>query len=358
MNITPFLYGVLFITILAVQPLEAKEKEKKMEENTTVTAIAGVKVGNYSDYENLTGCTVIRFPKEGAVAAVDVRGAAPGTRETDLLEPMNLVQRIHALVLSGGSAYGLDTASGVMRCLEEEDTGFPVGNGLRVPIVPAAVLFDLGVGNGHVRPTAANGYDACKKADSAPVSPGNFGAGTGATVGKLLGPGHIMKGGLGSSLIHLPNGGKVAALFAVNPFGEVTNGRGEVLAGIRAAQKGKMLRAMDVLLEKNVIGGFQGKNTTIGLVVTDLPLDKSQLKKVAQMAHDGMARSIQPAHTMYDGDTIFAVSVSQKNLPEPEKLAGLVNLVGAAAAQATSQAIENAVLSAKTLQGIPAAGDH
>lgn len=324
-------------------------------ENTTLTAIPGISVGHYSDSENLTGCTVIRFPPGGATAAVDVRGAAPGTRETDLLDPVNLVDKVHAIVLAGGSAYGLDSASGVMACLEDEKVGFPVGNGVIVPIVPAAVLFDLDIGNPGVRPSAEWGYKACKIADDSPVETGNVGAGCGATVGKLLGRDRAMKSGLGTSLVRLPNGGMVGALVAVNALGDVIDpDTGQILAGTRGDDPGSFRTSLRVILDQEVENVFPGSNTTIGIVATDIPLTKDKLKKVAGMTHDGMARAINPAHTMYDGDTVFALSVSAQENSAETASPDTVNLVGTAAAEVMAQAIVCAANQAASVDGYPA----
>lgn len=327
-------------------------------ENNTITAIPGIRVGHYTDAESLKGCTVIRFMPEGVTAAVDVRGSAPGTRETDLLDPVNMVDKVHAIVLSGGSAYGLDAASGVMACLEKENIGFPVGEGVVVPIVPAAVLFDLDTGNPRIRPSAEWGFHACQNADQSSVKMGNVGAGTGATVGKLLGKNRAMKSGLGSALIRLPGGGLVGALVAVNALGDIieTNS-GKIIAGIRGDEPGSFKSSVKVLLDQEVKNVFPGTNTTIGIVAINIPLVKAQLKKVAQMAHDGMARVISPAHTMYDGDTIFAVSVSSQKGVSVDASADTVNLAGTAAAEVMAKAIINAVKQATSVDGYPAASE-
>ena len=327
-------------------------------ENTTLTAIPGITVGHYSDPENLTGCTVIRFTPGGATAAVDVRGSAPGTRETDLLDPVNLVDKVHAIVLSGGSAYGLDSASGVMARLEDEKVGFPAGNGVIVPIVPAAVLFDLDIGNPAIRPSAEWGYRACQIADDSPVETGNVGAGSGATVGKLLGRDRAMKSGLGSSFLRLPDGGMVGALVAVNALGDVVDPTsGQILAGIRGDDPGSFRTSLRVVLDQEVDNVFPGTNTTIGLVATDIPLTKDKLKKVAAMAHDGMARAINPSHTMYDGDTIFAISIPPRDGATASASPDRVNLVGTAAAEVMAQAIVCAVKQAISVVGYPATSD-
>ncbi|ADG07653.1 P1 family peptidase [Kyrpidia tusciae] len=295
--------------------------------------IPGVRVGHAQDPVARTGCTVVLVP-EGAAGGVDVRGSAPGTRETDLLDPVNLVQQVHAVVLSGGSAYGLAAADGVMRFLEERGYGLDVGVG-RVPIVPAAVLFDLAVGSAIRRPDAAMGYAACEAAREVPER-GRVGAGAGATVGKALGYERAMDGGLGTAAVRLPGGLIVAALMAVNAVGHVVDPEtGRVLAG----PKGKDGRPLDTLAlwgEGAVPGGLlPGTNTTIGAVVTNARLNKAQANKIAAVAQDGLARVIRPAHTMYDGDTIFALSTGE--------VEASVDVVGAFAAEVVAQAILDAL---------------
>ncbi len=349
-------FNLGLIPLFLLIPFQSIEAVNNELVNNTITAIPGVSVGHYTDAENLKGTTVVRFAAGGATAAVDVRGSAPGTRETDLLDPVNLVNTVNAIVLSGGSAYGLDAASGVMACLEDENIGFPVGEGLVVPIVPAAVLFDLDIGSAKVRPSAKWGFQACKKADTLPVKMGNVGAGTGATVGKSLGKSRAMKSGLGSALIRLPNGVLVGAIVAVNALGDVIEAE-KIIAGVRGDETGSFLSSVKIVLEQEIKDVFPGSNTTIGIVVTNIPLGKTQLKKVAQMAHDGMARAINPTHTMYDGDTVFAVSIpSQKNAPKATS-ANVVNLAGVAAAEALEKAIINAVQQATSVKGYPAASD-
>lgn len=315
-----------------------------------LTAVAGIKVGHHTLAERPTGCTVV-LAEAGAVAGVDVRGAAPGTRETDLLHPLNLVEKVHAVLLAGGSAFGLDAASGVMRYLEERGIGFPSDYGV-VPIVPAAILFDLGVGDPRVRPGADCGYRAAAAASPGPVPEGSVGAGAGATVGKLLGMARAMKGGVGSAALTLPGGLTVAALVAVNALGDVIDpATGKVIAGVRTAD-GLGLADARLLLRA---GATQkppfGASTTIGVVATNARLTKTQATKVAQMAHDGLARSIAPVHTLADGDAIFALATGA--------LAGDadVSTVGALAADAVAAAVVRAVREAKGLPGLPAAGD-
>ncbi|MBE3554769.1 MAG: P1 family peptidase [Thermicanus sp.] len=315
-----------------------------MERYGNITDVPGIKVGNWEDHEALTGCTVI-LCEEGAVAGVDVRGSAPGTRETDLLNPLHLVQQVHAITLSGGSAFGLDAASGVMRYLEERGIGLDVGIA-KVPIVPAAVLFDLAVGNPHVRPGAEMGYEAAKRATRGDFPQGNVGAGCGATVGKVAGLPHCMKGGLGSASIAMENGVVVGALVAVNALGEVRNPEnGELLAGVRDVENGKLLDSIEVL-GKNYHSFFPGTNTTIGVVAIGASLTKPEANKIAQMAHDGLARTIYPVHTMHDGDTLFALGTGGPHVP--------VDLVGTLAAKAVELAVIRAIKEASSIPGIPA----
>ena len=259
-----------------------------------LTAVDGIKVGHETLAARFTGCTVV-LVERGAVAGVDVRGSAPGTRETDLLNPVNTVEQVHAIVLTGGSAFGLDAASGVMRLLEERGIGFETGAG-RVPIVPAAVLFDLNVGNDpRIRPGADCGYRAAAAASSGPAAEGNVGAGAGATVGKLAGRERAMKGGIGSAAIALPDGLIVAALVVVNAAGDVIDpATGQVVAGART-EDGRGLADVRRLIRAGLaMQGRVGENTTLGVVATNARLTKAQATKVAQMAHDGLARAIAP----------------------------------------------------------------
>ena len=317
-----------------------------------LTAVAGLEVGHDTLPERPTGCTVV-LARRGAVAGVDVRGGAPGTRETDLLDPGNTVQKVHAVVLSGGSAFGLDAAAGVVRYLEEQGIGLDVGVA-KVPIVPAAVLFDLTVGGRpEIRPNAESGYRAARAARGGPVAEGNVGAGAGATVGKIAGSARAMKGGLGSASITLPDGLVVAALVAVNAVGDVVDpASGRVIAGVRT-DDGRALADARRLLRT---GGFKslarpGENTTLGIVATNAALDKARARKLAQMAHDGFARALAPAHTPLDGDTIFALATG--DLPgEPD-----VTRIGALAAEVMADAVVRAVRAANALPGLPAACD-
>ena len=326
--------------------------------NATITAINGIVVGHVTDTTHLTGVTVIRFGSEGARAAVSVQGAAPGTRETDLLEPGNLVEKVHALVLSGGSAYVLDAATGVMAALESEGIGLPVFDGVVVPIVPAAVLFDLQVGSSAVRPSDGWGRLAAEEANSQPVLSGNVGAGTGATVGKLLGPSSVTKGGLGNALIELDSGIKVSALVAVNAVGEVVDSStGETIAGVRSEKRGNYESAVDIALNSQSAKPLIGTNTTIGVVVTNAQLTTTQLRKIANMAHDGLARAVRPVHTQFDGDTMFAMSMPDSVQSGESVAESLLNTVGIAAAKVMELAIIDAVKSAESIGGVVASCD-
>ncbi len=312
-----------------------------------ITDVPGIRVGHATNADAMTGCTVVLCPPEGAVGGVDQRGGAPGTRETDLLRPMHLVQRVHGVLLAGGSAFGLDAASGVVRWLEERGIGFDA-RVARVPIVPAAILFDLDVGDAGIRPDAAMGYAACQAATEGPVAEGRVGAGTGCTVGKVLGPGHASKSGLGTASVNLGGGLVAGALVAVNAFGDVVDPRtGEILAGARALTGGGFadtLATMKGLVGKTVLR-FAGSHTVIGVVATNARLTKEEANKVAQMAHDGLARAIRPAHTLFDGDTLFALATGPKRAD--------VNLIGAYAAEVVAEAIVRAVKSSNTQYPIP-----
>jgi L-aminopeptidase/D-esterase-like protein len=320
-----------------------------------LTAVAGIKVGHHTLSERPTGCTVI-LTEGGATAGVDVRGGAPGTRETELLDPSNTVQQVHAIVLSGGSAFGLDSASGVMRYLEEKGVGYDMRI-VKVPIVPAAILYDLGFGGKpKVRPTAECGYLAAKAATDGPVAEGNVGAGAGATVGKMGGPARSMKAGIGTASITLADGVTVAAIVAVNAVGDVIDpATGQVVAGVRT-EDGKGLADVRRLVRSGQLGSRlrtprAGENTTIGVVATNAVLTKAQARKIAQMAHDGYARAISPAHTPADGDTIFALATGTQ-VGEAN-----VSLIGALAAEAMADAVVRAARQAEGLAGVPAARD-
>ena len=326
-----------------------------MKSNDTITDVPGLEVGHAQDNEALTGCTVV-LCRKGAVGGVDVRGSAPGTRETDLLDPLNLVEKVHAVMLAGGSAFGLDAAGGVMRYLEEQKIGFNTGAGL-VPIVPAAILFDLGIGRGDVRPDAAMGYQACESASTGRVAEGNVGAGTGASVGKLLGAKQAMKSGLGSASIHIGGGIVVGALVAVNAFGDVIDpNNGQIVAGLRSAEVGPFhigapgyfadtLAMMKSMLGRGVLGFATRSNTVLAVVAVNADLTKAEACKMAQMAHDGLARTIRPAHTMLDGDTIFALATGGHKVD--------VTTAGAFAAEALSLAVLRGARAAASAGGLP-----
>jgi L-aminopeptidase/D-esterase-like protein len=286
-----------------------------------ITAVPGIRVGHWTDIDALTGCTVV-LCEAGAVGAVEVRGGAPGTRETDLLRPEMMVQEVHGVLLTGGSAFGLAAADGVMRYLEERGVGFDAGVA-KVPIVPAAVLFDLAVGDSERRPDADTGYAACLAAGEGAVPEGQVGAGTGATVGKLLGPIGFMRGGIGSSAIELSAGVVVGSIAAVNAFGDILDENGRILAGTRTPQ-GDFLDTASALLswegpirfaitasESPAMPPGRATNTTLAVVATNAGLTKSEATRVAQLAHDGLARVISPSHTLLDGDVIFVLSTGR-----------------------------------------------
>ncbi|AWX56068.1 peptidase S58 family protein [Brevibacillus brevis] len=313
----------------------------------TIVDVPGVKVGQVQNEEALTGCTVIVLEK-GSACGVDVRGSAPGTRETDLLNPINSVQEVNAVVLTGGSAYGLDAASGVMRYMEEQGQGYNVGVGV-VPIIPAAVIFDLSIGSAKIRPDQQMGYEAARLASKQPVQQGNVGAGTGATVGKMAGMKRAMKGGLGTASRRLPNGLVVGAIVAVNAVGEVRlPSTGEILAGARG-EDSNIRDSLSWMIDAATPPVPAGTNTTIAVVASNANLNKVQANKVAQMAHNGLAKTIHPVHTMSDGDTIFAIATGGVDAS--------VNLVGTLSVEVLAEAVVNAILSAKGAGGVPAYQD-
>lgn len=318
----------------------------------------GFRIGHAQDREAITGCTVI-LCEAGAVGGIDQRGGAPGTRESDALKPMHLVQQVHAIVLSGGSAFGLDSASGVVRYLEERGVGFDVGVA-KVPIVPAAILFDLAIGDPKVRPSPEMGYQACLDAADGFPAQGNVGAGMGATVGKLFGMDYAVKSGVGCAVEDLAGGIRVAAIVAVNAFGDVVDPQnGAIMAGARIPPDNDISAGGGVFADtqamfktdigRNILSFASGANTVIGAVLTNANFNKEQVNKVAQMSHDGLARVIRPAHTMLDGDTIFALASGE--LPAD------VNIVGACAAEVFAGAIVNAVTNAQSVAGLPAFAD-
>lgn len=326
-----------------------------MKRNNAITDIPGIEVGHAQDEKALTGCTVI-LCRKGAVGGVDVRGSAPGTRETDLLNPINLVDKVHAIVLAGGSAFGLDAASGVMKYLAEQKIGYGMG-AMRVPIVPAAILFDLGLGKSVRHPDPEMGFAAVSAAKAGPVAEGNVGAGTGATLGKIFGMAGAMKSGLGTASIEISGGVVVGAIVAVNAFGDVLDPvTGQIIAGARPTKLGPVkfggsgpfadtLKVMQTLAGRTILSLATGGNTIIAVVATNARFDKAQATKVAQMAHDGLARAVRPAHTMLDGDTIFALATGQKKAD--------VSIVGAYGAEVLAQAIVRAVKAAKPVGGLP-----
>jgi L-aminopeptidase/D-esterase-like protein len=339
-----------FTTVVMTMPQSPPASDRGL------TAVDGIKVGHHTLTERPTGCTVVIVEK-GATAGVDVRGSAPGTRETDLLNPTATVDQVHAIVLAGGSAFGLDSATGVVRYLEQHGIGYKFA-GAVVPIVPAAILFDLGVGDGKIRPNADCGFAAAQAATTGPVAEGNVGAGAGATVGKMGGRGRAMKGGVGSASIVRADGLVVAALVAVNARGDIVDPHtGKIVAGART-EDGKGLIDVRTLLRgggadaaKDLPPSEPLQNTTIGVVATNATLTKSQATKVAQMAHDGLARAIVPAHTTGDGDAIFALATGTRTG------AADVDTIGALAADAMSEAILRAVRAATSIPGYPAARD-
>lgn len=315
-----------------------------------LTDITGIRVGHAVDSRRPTGVTVV-LPDREILAGVDIRGSAPGTRETALLDPVRSVRRIHALVLSGGSAFGLEAASGVVSTLEKRGVGYktPVA---RIPIVPSAILFDLALGDASIRPGPELGDQACRAARKGPVTEGNEGVGAGATVGKILGHSHAMKGGLGSASIRT---GKlvVAALVAVNAFGDIIDPEtGRILAGVRNSEGQGFSDTMS-FLRSGVLPAWrsgEGENTTLGIVATNATFDKTALTKIAQMAHDGLARTIRPVHMPVDGDTIFALSTEE--LPKWD-----LGVVGSLAAEVTAKAVVRGVLQAHGVNGYPCASD-
>jgi len=319
--------------------------------NDTLTAINGIQVGHAALENALSGCTVI-LTQAGATAGVDVRGGAPGTYGTDTLNPLNLVDRVHGIFFTGGSAFGMSVAEGMRNYLREQGTGFDSGHGL-IPIIAGAVIFDLGLNSTGLYPDAALGYAACAKASSEPVREGCVGAGTGASVGKLFGLQQAMKSGLGSVCIRAPSGVEVAALMVVNAFGDIVDpALNHPIAGCRQSPDSLELIAADSQLHhlKLMRGFSEGQNTVVGAVATNVKFNKTQLTKVAQMAHDGLARTVYPAHTQYDGDTIFSLSCGDLEGVE-------VSVVGSLAAQAAARAILRAVRQARSFGSLPASVD-
>jgi L-aminopeptidase/D-esterase-like protein len=308
-----------------------------------ITEIEGIRIGHAQDLDAATGCTVL-MGRKGMTAGVDVRGGAPGTRETDLLDPVNLVEQIHAVVLSGGSSFGLDAASGVMQYLEEQGIGFD-GVVAKIPIVCAAVLFDLAVGDPRVRPDRQMGYAACVNAGLSGCTEGSVGAGTGATVGKILGMERCMKSGLGAYGLRTGDL-EIGAMVAVNCLGDVIDPEtGETLAGVLDEDRERCLNTEEIMIQQfaNRRMAFGG-NTTIGIIVTNARLTKSEAKKVASMAHNGYGRTLRPAHSMFDGDTIFTLATGRVDTD--------VSVAGLLAARTMEQAVVRAVKLATPLCGL------
>jgi L-aminopeptidase/D-esterase-like protein len=326
-----------------------------MKRANAITDVRGIEVGHAQDEGALTGCTVI-LCRKGAVAGVDVRGGAPGTRETDLLDPVNLVEKVHAVVLAGGSAFGLDAATGVVRYLEEQKIGFNTG-AARVPIVPAAILYDLNLGRADVRPDSAMGYRAAASASTKAPDEGNVGVGMGASVGKMFGRSLSMKAGVGTASMNIGGGVTVGALVGVNAWGDVVDPQtNQIIAGLRSGKVGPVrvgkkdyfadtMHMMKSTVGRGVLGFASRTNTVIGVVGTNARLTKSQATKVAQMAQDAVARTIRPAHTMLDGDAIFALSTGTRNAD--------LTTVGAFAAEVMAEAILRAVRKAAPAGGLP-----
>ena len=342
--------GVLAAGLAAVRASAQSGTGAPNPDAGAITEVPGVKVGHFTDTRRPTGCTVI-MTEEGAVGGVDVRGSAPGTRETDLLNPINLVDKVTAVMLAGGSAFGLDAATGVMRYLEERKLGYNVGVGF-VPIVPAAILFDLGVGDPKIRPDASAGYKACEAASTARPAEGNVGVGAGATVGKLYGGKRAMKAGVGTASIKIA-GLTVGAIVAVNAVGDIVDPMtGKPIAGARTEDGKSLLNTREAILRGTPPAGLlAGTATTIGVIATDAVLTKAQAQKVAQMAHDGLARAINPIHTMFDGDTIFALGTGKSGKT------GNPTLIGVMAAEVMAIAVVRAARAARGIEGYPCAAD-
>jgi L-aminopeptidase/D-esterase-like protein len=312
-----------------------------------ISDVPGIKVGHYTDKQAVTGCTVI-LCEQGAVAGVDVSGSSPGTRETDLLRPGNLVEQVQAIVLSGGSAFGLDAATGVMRYLEERGFGHETSAG-KVPIVPAAIIFDLNIGDSKIRPGASEGYQACLAANNNEVAEGCVGAGTGAVVGKILGLERAVKSGLGTASQKIAGDIVVAALMVVNAIGDVIKpGTGEILAGPRKPDGSGFLSTSE-LWKGESKGAIPPFNTVIGVVATNAKISKAAASRLARVAQVGIARTIDPCHTMYDGDALFVLSLGEKEAD--------VTALGAVATEVVAEAIVRAIQKAETLAGVPAAKD-
>lgn len=312
-----------------------------------ITDVEGIQVGHSQSEEGLTGLSVI-ICEEGATGGVDVRGSAPGTRETDLLKAEKIVNKIHAVVLTGGSAFGLDASAGVMKYLEEERIGLDAGV-TKVPIVSSAVIFDLDIGDFRTRPDSSMGYEAAKKASGQAGLQGNIGAGSGATIGKIWGSQYAMKGGLGSATVKVGDL-VVSAMAVVNSFGDIYDpATNQQIAGVYDYEEKKLLNTVELMKTPSDADNYDLKNTTIGIITTNGTLTKAEANKISQMAHNGFARTINPVHTMVDGDTIFTMATN--------KIKSDINLMGTLAAEAMAQAIVNGVLSAESVEGIKAYAD-
>lgn len=316
----------------------------------SILDIDGIKVGHASDFEAITGCTVILFDNP-VTAAVDLRGGGTSTRQIDSLLAHNTFGKIHAVLLTGGSGYGLDASSGVVRYLEERNIGLEVGNDLVVPSVPTAVIFDLGIGDGRVRPSAQMGYEACLNATSSAIEEGSIGVGTGATIGKLMGLRQATKGGVGTLSYKLESGATIAVLVVVNAFGDIVSPKtGQVIAGVRDSVEGHSFPGTVNLFKQGIIRRADSyQNTTLAVVVTDADLSKSELLRISNIAQTGLAKAISPVHTVQDGDMVISVSSGDKKED--------VNLIGVVAAELTQKAIIRAVEQSSSLGGIPCSTD-
>jgi L-aminopeptidase/D-esterase-like protein len=310
-----------------------------------LTDIPGIRVGHVSDYESITGCTAI-LCEQGAIGGVDIRGGASGTQEIDTLSPGHVTDQVHGILLAGGSAFGLEAVSGVRRYLANRKVGYAFG-GQHIPIVPGAILFDLGIGKSNAHPNVAMGEAAAVAATADAVREGSVGAGTGATIGKLFGLPRAMKGGIGSYTVTLPGGVLVSALVAVNALGDIRDpATGKIVAGLRKTAAGREFADTEAEMKRGIAIGAAPRNTTLGVVATNAKLDKVRTNKLAQFASLGMARTIYPVNTMADGDIVFALSLGNVQAD--------INTLGSAAAEALAQAILRAARLATTLGGVPA----
>jgi L-aminopeptidase/D-esterase-like protein len=328
-----------------------------MNIQNSITDVGNIAVGHAENMDALTGCTVILCP-HGAIAGVSQRGGSPGTRETDLLRPMHMIEKIHALLLTGGSAYGLDAAGGVMRWLEEKKIGFNTGSAI-VPIVPAAVIYDLAIGDPKVRPTAEMGYQACENSKNSKPRYGNTGAGTGATVGKILGMSQATKSGVGTSSRMVGGGAIIGAIAVVNAFGDILNDQcKEIIAGVRSINKFKnekdappyyanTLNIMSSIIGRGIMAIAGKHNTVIGVIATNVALTKDEANKFAESGADGITLAVRPAFTMLDGDTVFGISTGKKKLN--------INILCAFAPLVFAEAIRNAIFAAEPAGGLPSA---